>query len=74
MFQSQLALALRVLLLYPLAGLLAALPSVNFDQASGVLSIDLTTASTLIGTAIWLAVSGGTFGLSRLAKTLGWAV
>jgi hypothetical protein len=74
MFQSQIALALRVLVLYPLAGLLAALPSVGFDQGSGLMTLDLSQASVALGAVIWAAVSGGTFGLSRIAKAFGWAL
>lgn len=73
MFSNQIALALRVLVFYPLAGLLAALPSIGYDQSAELLTIDLNAASVAIGGIIWAAVSGGTFGWSRLAKRLGGA-
>lgn len=69
---GQIALLLRTLLLYPLAGLLSTLAIVDFDQATGILTIDLNAGSLVLAGLIWAAVSGGTFGLSRIAKALGW--
>lgn len=74
MFKDQIALALRVLVFYPLAGILAALPSIDYDQAAQVLTIDLDAASVVVGGIIWAAVSGSTFAWSRIAKSIGGAV
>lgn len=71
---SQFALVLRVMILYPLAGFLGALPSVSYDDAAGLLTIDVNALSVLVGGLIWVAVSGSTFAWSRWAKRLGWAV
>lgn len=71
---SQIALFLRVALLYPLAGALALLPGIEHDSQTQLLTIDLDVQAGFLGALIWGAVSGGTFGLSRLAKRLGWAV
>ena len=71
MLKNKFALFLRIVVLFPLAGLLAALPSVGFDDASGVMTVDLSAVSVAIGGVIWAAVSGGTFGWSRWVKRLG---
>lgn len=73
MFTDHIALALRVLVFYPLAGALAALPFVGFDVEAGRLIIDLTPASVVLAGLIWAAISGGTFAWSRWAKALGGA-
>lgn len=65
---NQFGLLLRVFLLYPLGGMVAMLPSVDFDKAAGLLTIDLSAASVLLGTVIYAAVTGGTFGWSRFIK------
>lgn len=73
MFSNQIALALRVLVFYPLAGLLSALPFVDYDSGAAVLVLDLDAASVALAVLIWSAVSGGTFAWSRIAKAIGGA-
>lgn len=73
MLKDQIALFLRVAVFYPLAGLLALLPSVDLDKANGLLTVDLTGASVALGAVIWATVSSGTFSWSRWAKRLGGA-
>lgn len=68
---GQIALLLRVFILLPLAGLAATLPFVEFDKATGILSIDVNAASIAAAVVIWGLVSGSTFAWSRWVKALG---
>lgn len=68
---GQIALLLRVFILLPAAGLAATLPFVDFDKATGLLTVDVNAASIAAAVAIWGVVSGGTFAWSRWVKSLG---
>lgn len=67
-------LILRVAVLYPLGGALGAyFGFVDFDEASGLLTVDLNAASVMLGLLVSGAVSGGTFWWSRQRKATGGA-
>ena len=68
---NQIALLLRVFLFYPLAGLVAALPFIDYDKAAAVLTIDPNAGAAFLAVLIWGLVSGGTFAWSRWVKALG---
>lgn len=68
---GQIALLLRVFILFPLAGAVAFLPFVDYDKAAGLLTIDLNAASVAASVALYGLVSGGTFAWSRWVKALG---
>lgn len=68
---GQIALLLRVFILFPLAGAVAFLPFVDYDEAAGLLTIDLNAASVAASVALYSLVSGGTFAWSRWVKGLG---
>ncbi|MEP3298566.1 MAG: hypothetical protein ABJO27_19195 [Pseudoruegeria sp.] len=70
MLQGKIALLLR-LVLFSLAGLLAALPFAGFEGDTGILTIDLGGASKYVVAIIWTGIGGGTFVWSRLIKGLG---
>jgi hypothetical protein len=70
MLKGNIALFLR-LVLFSIAALIAALPFATFDQATGVLSVDLGGASKFIVASIWTSIGGGTFIWSRVAKRIG---
>jgi hypothetical protein len=76
---GQLALWLRVYLLYPAVGALATWVStfagglMTFDPQTGQLVIDLTWASVAIAGAVVASGSGIVFGASRWMKAKGWA-
>lgn len=71
---GQIALMLRVLLLYPLAGALAAFVGfVHWNPDTGTLLVDVDGASLILAAFVWTFGAGGTYGFSRLAKKLGWA-
>lgn len=69
--KDQIALALRVLVLYPAAPVAALLPFVDYDRAAATLTIDLDALSIMIAVAIWGLVAGGTFTWSRVLKRVG---
>ncbi|WP_238368300.1 hypothetical protein [Mesobacterium pallidum] len=73
MFTNQIALILRVALLYPFAGAAGLYSCIDFDQATGLLTIDLSAASIVVAGLISGSITGGTFAWSRIAKKLGGA-
>lgn len=70
MLKGKMALFLRILL-FSVAGIVAALPFAGFDADTGILTIDLSGASAWAVTAIWSVIGGGTFAWSRMAKVVG---
>lgn len=62
---GKIGLLLRVFILLPLAGLAATLPFVDFDKATGILSVNINAASIATAVVVWGLVSGGTFARSR---------
>lgn len=71
---GKIALILRTLVMYPAAGALAMFFGfVDFDKATGLMTVDTNGASVLVAGVIWASVAGGTFGLSRVFKRIGWA-
>lgn len=70
MLRGNLALLVRILL-FSVAGLTAAIPFASFEEATGLLTIDLTGASKYIAGGVWAAIGGGTFWWSRIAKGFG---
>jgi hypothetical protein len=60
------ALILRIALLYPGFGFLAGwVGFVDFDKVTGLLTVDVSAASVALGAVIYAAGTGGTFVWSR---------
>ncbi len=65
------ALVLRVFVFYPLAGFIAAYPSVKWDEATGILTVDVNGLSVALGAGLYAVLAGGTFAWSRFIKSDG---
>lgn len=66
---STLFLLLRIAL-YWVGGMISQFGFADFSSETGALTIDLQAVATVIAGVV---ITGGTFGLSRIAKQFGWA-
>jgi len=70
---DQLALIIRIAVLYPLAGVAAAFPFVTFEEAAGLLTIDINAGAVALAAVLYGVLTGGTFAWSRWLKARGGA-